>query len=197
LRDEQAAASRAAVLRAARSLFLEHGYGATTLDQIAREAGVSKPTIFTSVGNKAAVLKAVRDVALAGDDDPRPVTQRRSVAAIADAPDLGTAIRLTARHLTTVAARYHDVHEMLRGAASVDRTVAGLWETAEAERHVGAGHVLDRLSRHARPAAPRARAVDRLWLLMAPDNYQRLVMARGWSRAAYESWLAGEITALF
>ena len=74
LRTEQAQASRAAVLAAARELFVEQGYGGTTIDQVAARAGVSKPTVFTAVGNKATLLKVVRDVAMAGDDQPRTVT---------------------------------------------------------------------------------------------------------------------------
>ena len=70
LRERQAAATRQAVLEAARELFLSQGYGATTIDQVAARAQVSKPTVFTAVGNKQAMLAAVRDVALAGDDRP-------------------------------------------------------------------------------------------------------------------------------
>ena len=66
LREEQAAASRAAVLTAARELFLDQGYGATTIEQVAARAGVSKPTVFTAVGNEQRLLIAVRDVARAG-----------------------------------------------------------------------------------------------------------------------------------
>ena len=44
---------------------------------------------------------------------------------------------------------------------------------------------------------PRRQAVDRMWLLMAPDNYRRLGVGRGWSAPAYRTWLATEITALF
>jgi len=195
LRAEQAHASREAVLRAARELFVEQGYGRTTIDQVAAHAGVSKPTVFTAVGNKATLLKVVRDVAMAGDDQPRTVTAREDVAAIAEAGDLDRAITLTARHIAVVNARYHDVHEVIRGASGTDPVVAELWETAETERHVGAGHLLARL--HVKPALPRRRAQDRLWLLMAPDSYHRLVVRRGWPRSAYERWLAEQIRALF
>ena len=65
LRAQQADATRRAVLSAARELFIAQGYGATTLDQIAARAGVSKPTVFSAVGNKQTVLSAVRDVAMA------------------------------------------------------------------------------------------------------------------------------------
>ncbi|MFT4009093.1 MAG: helix-turn-helix domain-containing protein [Nocardioidaceae bacterium] len=195
LRAEQALASREAVLRAAHDLFIEQGYGGTTIDQVAERAGVSKPTVFTAVGNKAMLLKVVRDVAMAGDDQHRTVTAREDVAAIAAAGDLDRAAMLTARHIAVVNARYHDVHEVIRGASGADPVVAELWETAEEERHVGAGHLLTRLS--VKPIRPRRAAQDCLWLLMAPDNYDRLVVRQGWSRAAYERWLAEQIRALF
>jgi AcrR family transcriptional regulator len=189
LRAGQAAASRRAVLASAQELFVRQGYGATTVEQIAAGAGVSKPTVFTAVGNKAAVLRAVRDVAMAGDDERRTVTQRASVSAIASAPDLGQAIRAAAAHISAVTERYHAIHEVLRGAAAADPEMADLWETAEQQRHTGAGHLVDRLATHAPLAVPRSRAVDRLWLLMAPDNYGRLVGARGWTPTAYRRWL--------
>ncbi|CCH79643.1 putative Regulatory protein TetR [Nostocoides japonicum T1-X7] len=195
LRAEQAQASRAAVLRAAHELFVAQGYGSTTIEEVAERAGVSKPTVFTAVGNKATLLKVVRDVTMAGDDEPRTVTDREDVAAIAAAGDLDRAVALTARHITAVNARYHDVHEVIRGASGSDPAVAELWRTAEAERHVGAGHLLARLG--AKPIPTRRRAQDQLWLLMAPDTYHRLVVCRGWSRPAYERWITGQIRALF
>ena len=76
LRRRQAHATRSAVLAAARELFLEQGYGATTVEQVAARAGVSKPTVFTAVGNKQTLLKVVRDVAMAGDDEPVTINER-------------------------------------------------------------------------------------------------------------------------
>ena len=195
LRIEQAQASRGAVLRAAHDLFVAQGYGATTIEQVAARAGVSKPTVFNVVGNKATLIKVVRDVALAGDDQHRTVTAREDVAAIAAAGDLSRAIALTARHIAAVNARYHEVHEVIRGASGIDPVVAELWETAEQERHVGAGHLLARLG--VKPSLPRRRAQDRLWLVMAPDNYHRLVVRQSWPSSAYERWLAEQIRALF
>ncbi|MCB0907306.1 MAG: helix-turn-helix transcriptional regulator [Nocardioidaceae bacterium] len=195
LRDAQAAASRAAVLQAARELFVAQGYGRTTLDQIAERAGVSKPTVFSAVGNKAQVLKAVRDVAMAGDDEPESVTARPDVAAIAAAGDLDLAIELAVRHIAEVVIRYHPIHEVLHGAAGSDPAAAALWEVAERERRVGASHLVERLGR---PAATTARrAADVLSLLMAPDVYDRLVVRAGWSRVAYERWLGEQIRALY
>ena len=46
-----------AIVDAAIALFSEHGYSAVSLDSIAEAAGVSRATVFTSVGGKPLVLK--------------------------------------------------------------------------------------------------------------------------------------------
>jgi AcrR family transcriptional regulator len=197
VRAQQALENRRAVLRAARELFVEQGYGATTIEQIAKRAGVSKPTVFNSIGNKVEVFRTVRDIAMAGDDEPQTVTQRSSVTAIAEAPGLEAAVRAAADHIVRLCRRYHPIHVALSGAAGTDLAMAELYEEAETQRHLGAGHLLSRLAAHGRLRPSRARAQDRLWLLMAPDHYARLVHARGWSERAYRDWLAEEIRALF
>ena len=68
--------TRQAVLDAARELFTAQGYTATTVDEVAGHAGVSKPTVFAAAGSKQAILKQLRDIALAGDDEAVPVAQR-------------------------------------------------------------------------------------------------------------------------
>ena len=52
---------RSEILRAATTTFLTHGYSATTLDQIAAAGQVTKRTVYTYVGDKAAVFTAVVD----------------------------------------------------------------------------------------------------------------------------------------
>lgn len=47
------------VLRAARSVFLSHGFSAATTDMIQREAGVSKSTVYAHYANKEALFTAV------------------------------------------------------------------------------------------------------------------------------------------
>lgn len=195
LRQRQAQESRRAVLAAAHDLFVEQGYGATTIDQIAARAGVSKPTVFNAVGNKVALLRTVRDVAMAGDDEPVSVTARDSVAAIAEAAGLDDACRACADHIAGLLERYHRVHAVLSGAAGTDAELAALAEQAEEERHTGAGHLLTRLERHG--ATRVTHTQDQLWLLMAPDTYTRLVGVRGWSPAAYRAWLTHQIRQLF
>ena len=109
LRERQAAATRQAVLDAAHDLFLSQGYGATTIDQVAARAQVSKPTVFAAVGNKQALLAAVRDVALAGDDLPVAVADRAPYQAVVAEPDPYRAIALMAAHLAELWSRYASI----------------------------------------------------------------------------------------
>ena len=82
LRTEQAAATRRSVLTAARELFTTTGYAGTTVADIARLAGVSVDTVYTSVGRKPELLLAVHDMALGGGDEPVAAEGRDYVAAI-------------------------------------------------------------------------------------------------------------------
>ena len=54
--DPRVRRSRAAALEAAMSLFLRNGYGATTMDEIAEEAGLTKRTLYNNYANKAALF---------------------------------------------------------------------------------------------------------------------------------------------
>src|SRR5439155_22196315 len=87
LRDSQARRTRQQIVAAAGRLFAEHGFAATTIDAIAVEAGVSRKTVFTSVGGKVALLKLAYDYAMAGDDQPIPMIRREGLQAIIAEPN--------------------------------------------------------------------------------------------------------------
>jgi AcrR family transcriptional regulator len=191
LRRDAAARTRQAVLDAARELFAAQGYMATTVDEIAGRAGVSKPTVFAAAGSKQAILKQLRDIALAGDDEPVPVAQRPWYREALAEPDPRRALRLHAHNATAIHARSADVHEVLRAAATSDKDLHDLWRASEDERRGGATIVVDALLQKSRlkPGLDRAAAIDIVWILAASDIFWRLVRARRWSNARYESWL--------
>lgn len=83
------------MLQAARRLFLEHGYAATTMPAIAAAAGVSVQSVYKAFGNKAALLKTVFDVAIAGDDEPVPMLQRAPWGASGTSPTRAASCRCT------------------------------------------------------------------------------------------------------
>lgn len=197
LRDDAARRTRAAVLAAARELFVTQGYGATSVDAIAARAGVSKPTVFAAVGNKATLLKVVRDVAMAGDDDPVPVLQRPAYRELLAEPDPYRTVRLLARNTVALLSRYAAVDEVVRGAADADHELRELWASSEAQRLAAARAYVDNLLGKG-PLAPGLEpgpAADLVWLLIAPTNYHRLVVGRGWTHERFEDWLATALTA--
>ena len=179
-------------MAAARERFLERGYSATTIEEIAAAASVSKPTVFTAAGNKAQLLKAVRDVAMAGDDDPVPVAERSSVERARDAQTSEEALRLVVAHMAGLLGRYARIDEVLRGAAATgEPDLAELWETSERQRRIGAGILLGviRGKGPLRPGLDPHRGEDILSNYMAPDIYLRLVHRLGWTTEDFQRWL--------
>jgi AcrR family transcriptional regulator len=199
LRAQQAEATRQAVLAAARRLFIAQGYGATTVEQIAAEAGVSKPTVFTAVGNKQAVLSAVRDVAMAGDDEKVAIADRPLAQQVRSEPDPYRAVELLAELFTGIGGRYAEIDAVLRGAAhSGDPDLRTLWQTSEEQRLFGARMWVTALAEKGplRAGVDVETAIDVLWLYMAPDQYHRLVHARGWSPERFQAWMSDTLCRL-
>ena len=90
------------ICAAAYRLFSDKGYLATSIEDIATEAGVARPTIFTAVGPKATILRLVVDQALAGDDAPVPIAQRPWWREAIDEPDPVRSIQLHARNMCLI-----------------------------------------------------------------------------------------------
>src|SRR5579871_244008 len=61
-RREQAGATRLAIVRAARQLFAQRGYAATTIEAIAAATGVAVQTVYATLGSKRAILVALIDL---------------------------------------------------------------------------------------------------------------------------------------
>src|SRR5438445_12171483 len=104
-RRAQAGLTRAAVVDAARVRFLDRGYAATTIADIAGDAGVSVETVYKAFGNKAGLLKALFDVAIVGDHEPVPLEGRDMVARIQAEPDGREKLRIYGTEYAVRAAR--------------------------------------------------------------------------------------------
>jgi AcrR family transcriptional regulator len=192
LREANAQSTRVAVIQAAARLFAERGYVATSLEDVAREAGVGRATIFTSVGGKADLLKAAYDVAIVGDDEPVPLPQRPWARAVREEPDPGRMIDGYARMITEVSGRVASVYEAMRGAAAADGEARSLLERMRSERRGGsAGFIGFLVAREAlRPGLDKTRAADVVWVLNDPGLYHLLVHDRGWTPGQFQKWLA-------
>jgi AcrR family transcriptional regulator len=198
-RQEQARRSRLAVLETARQLFLDHGYAATTMPAIAAAAGVSVQSVYKAFGNKAALLKSVFDVAIAGDDQPVSMPQRAALGRIRDEPDPRRKLRLYGEFVAEVSPRHVPIQLLARAAAATDPEAAGVWEQLQSERLAGMGLFAGALHQqgHLRPDVPMEEARDLLWTCNSPEVYELLVLQRGWTPRRYGSWVADTLIAAF
>src|SRR6516164_7622021 len=138
LRREQAAATRARIVRAAAELFAAQGYTQTSIEQIAARAGVARPTVYTAFTGKPALLKQALDLLLAGDDAPVPVKDRPWFAELLNQGDPRRLLELEARNDRMINERIAPLHEALRNASATDDDIAGLYATIKQQRRIGA-----------------------------------------------------------
>ena len=182
VREEGARRTRHAIVVAAAELFVANGYGATSLADVAVAAGVARPTVFAAFGSKPALLRQVLDEALAGDDEPVPVAERRWFAPVWQAK--------TAEDVLTA---YADVCVVIaRRAADDAPEVSELWETLRRNRRAGAAMVVGRIDELA-GLEDADRAIDVVWLFNDPAHYVALVLDRGWPEPVFRDWLAATL----
>jgi AcrR family transcriptional regulator len=197
LRESQARATRRAIVAAAGELFIEGGYSAATIAAIAERAGVSRRTVFSSVGGKPALLKLAWDWAIAGDDEPVPMAQRPAVKAMLAETNPATLVHLWVAFVTEVAARAAPIGHVVDVAADIEPEVAELTRQIERQRLQGAQAFIDHLADVGglRNGITRALAADWCWAHMSPTFYRLLVLQQGWSRATFEQWFARSLAA--
>lgn len=199
LREEQARTTRRAIVEAGTALFIERGFAGTTVDAIAERAGVSRKTVFTSVGSKVGLLKLAIDWALVGDDEPVALDARPVVRELQRETDPRRAVVMWAQVVTGIAARLALLHPVLAAAADVDEQAAELNAVSERNRLGGARGFVEQL--HSLGALPGDLSVERAAamasLLMDPLGYRRLVLEDGWTPDEYADWVARLAAASF
>lgn len=185
LRREQAAATRRQILQAAQRLFERQGYGATTIAQIATEAGVSIKTVYVAFETKSGVLRELWETLVNGEP-------RRWYADALEAPDPAQGLRMTAHNARVVKAMAGRVLWVIRTAAPSDPDISALWQRIETELRHALRPIVEAIA--ADDALRRdldvEEATDILWTLVHPDVSRLLVDVRGWRPARYEEWCA-------
>ena len=180
VRDRQAAATRLAVLRAARDLFGDRGYAATTVTAVARRAGVAVDTVYASVGRKPQLLLAVHDMALSGGDEPLEASRRDYVADVRAATSALTKLTVYATALADRLPHAVPLAESLQRAAEDDDACRAVWEGLDARR---AANMLElarelRATGDLRPDLTDEQVAHLLWATNSPAFY-RLLTAGG------------------
>lgn len=182
-RRAQADATRKRILTAAARLFEEMGYAATTMEAIARAAGVSVATVYLNFSGRAAIVEALAEEIVAAPE--------LSVEQVLAEPDPAEQLRRGAAIICRLNERSWLVTDILRGAHGGDETLERLWRQWQ-QRHLDAmRRAVDSLAVGGalRSGLSPDGAADILYALAGPDVYRALVGERGWAPERYEAWL--------
>jgi AcrR family transcriptional regulator len=197
-RQAQAERNRARVLEVARRLFVTQGYARTSIAQIAREAGVSAPTVFAGFKSKVNLLKEAVDTAIVGDDRALPLAARPLMRRVHEAATFDEAIAGLADVFADVAHRAGPIAVVAYAAADADPDIARLVAALDAQRLAGADRLAATTATLLGAADPAviARIRDTIWTLNSPLQWDLLVRRRGWTMRAYRDWIAAALAAL-
>lgn len=191
-RRAQAAATRRDILDAARRLFEQRGFAATTMEAIAAEAGVALKTVYVAFETKSGLVRALWNHLLRGGRDDVPMAAQQWYRDVLDEPDPERQLRRTARNSRVVKLRIAPVLEVIRSAAPIEPEIGALWRRIQTEFHANQRVIVESLgAKHAlAPGLEVERATDILWTINHPDLWQLLVGERGWTPEQYEQWCA-------
>lgn len=189
-RQAQAEATRRDILAAAQRLFEANGYPATTMAEIAKEAGVSLKTVYLAFQTKSGLLRTLWNLLLRGDETDRPVAERQWYLDVLAERDPERQLRLNARNSATAKQRISAILEVIRTAATVDSDVAVLWQRIQSDYHANQRAIVEQLHKRRRlhPDLDIQRATDILWAINHPNTWRLLVVDRGWTPEHYERW---------
>lgn len=189
---EERAETRRRVVDAARALFLERGYVATTMAAIAGEAGVALQSVYTAGRSKADLLHLVTDVAVAGDADEVMLVDRPEYAAVAAEPDPARQVAMLAGLIAATMERLAPVWITYREAAAVDPKAAANLVAAHLRRHETFRTLIRMVpERHLRNGHDRS--ADTAWAVGSIDVFLLLRTVLEWNATQYADWLRGSL----
>ena len=175
------------MLDAARQVFLKAGYGAATIEGIARRAGVGVSTVYAVLGSKRGILAALAGTWSADSG-------RRELLREAESEDdLSTRLETVAHAVRREWEAGADAIAVLDSAAAADRDAARELEAALAERARAYAPLVASLWPRLRAGLDPAAAFAIFAALTRAELYHELVGRHGWAPDRYEAWLAATL----
>ena len=183
--------ARAAVIQAARALFLDGGYAATTIEAISDLSDVPPATVYRLFSSKLGILKAVLHASITGDGQAGPLADQPHVRALLADPDPQNQLSGLAGIILGILSRAEPLYRILVSAAATDPDAAVLLAELTRQRQQGQAQFAHSLARAGalRPELRERDAADIIHALTLPEVYRLLVCDRGWPPDRYEQWL--------
>jgi len=191
-RKAQSQETQTQIAEAARKLFIERGYLGTSIDSIAKEAGVAPETIYALFGNKKAILARVMDVSIVGDDNPIPLLAREQIREVELETVQTRQIEMFAKRIQMIMSRVARLFEVMRSAAKTEPESGVLLKKYLSGKMEGMSYFVDCLLANGplRKDLSKLTATETLWTLTSAEVYNLLTIDRGWSADEYERWLS-------
>ena len=178
------------MVEAAYRLVTERGYAATTMADIALEAGVAVQTVYFTYHTKFALVRDAFDFAVVGSHDIAPPDSQPWFEAVRAEPDLSRALELLVDEVTLISRRVAPLVEAVRSVKEPE--AEAFYRQREQLRHEGFGRILEVLvaKRPLRSSLDQAAGLDIFFALLSPELYQALVIGRGWPDERWREWMA-------
>lgn len=186
--EQERDATRRRVVEAARTLFLERGYVATTMADIARTAGVALQSVYGSAASKAALLHLVADLLVAGDDQDVLLLERPRFRAVADEPSPQRQIELIATVIVDTLERLAPLWVAYREAAAVDAKAAANLAAAH-RRRLDTFRGLIRMVPEHQLRRSHEDSADAAWAIGSVDVFLLMRTVLEWDADRYATWL--------
>jgi AcrR family transcriptional regulator len=194
-RRDRAVATRTRIARAATELFCDLGYTGTKMTAVAQRAGVAVQTVYFVFHTKAALLQACYELAMLGEEDPRPPhlqPWRNEMMAAASGPQ---ALRIFAGGYASIAQRAAVLDDVVRGAVHEPEAKA-VRDHSEQLRRDGYRAIIQHVHSQfgLRDHLDTEKATDLMLTLAGPSVYRTLVVDYSWAHTDYVDWLARTLT---
>ncbi|HUR24070.1 MAG TPA: helix-turn-helix domain-containing protein [Acidimicrobiales bacterium] len=190
--EEERRATRRRVLAAAQRLFVAKGYAATTMADIARDAGVAMQSVYKSGKSKADLLQRVVEVVVAGDDEDMLMSDRPSFTGIAAEEDPQRKVELMAALVADIQERSMPVQAAFRQAAAVDASVAANLDAELRRRHETFATVIAMIPESRLRRSPEE-STDIAWAVGSTELFLLLRVRQGWDADRYREWLSATL----
>ncbi len=179
------------LVEAATELFVERGYAATTLADVAEHAGLAPRTLYLRFPTKADLLRRCISVAIAGDGDVVPIAERTWMTDTMTAPTLGERLGLMAAVTATLMSRSGDLLDVAQQAASTEPAIAAAAQAGREETRRVLGEFWRQIDRDGLlPAACDVEWLTETATLLAhADTFLLLRTTTGWDVSSYQDWL--------
>ena len=188
--------TRRAVIGAARRLFADRGYSATTIEALADEAGVAVQTVYAAFGNKRSVLWALLETAVAGDDEQRTMLERVRVE-LTGVDDPAQRLDRVLRFGREVMERSADIHRIMAGAAAGDQELQAALDEAHRRRYQDARAFVGLVAGGLPGIPDLGHSADVFFAITSYEMYELLVNQRGWNSKQWHRWAYDTLSPTF